>query len=351
MKTLSPKSQFLFMATLLSLSFLTGCFETELPGKKYSGKFKPLDQTEQAAQQDLRKHVTFLVEKVGERNLSQPDQFVKAIDYIVTEWGKSGFKVEKQEYSLAGPIFYPTTDKVKPANLVVEIPGSDLKDEIVVVGGHYDTASATPGADDNASAVAALLVLSQGLKDSKPRRTIRFVAFANEEPPFFKSENMGSLVYAGQCKKRGDQIVGAIILEMLGTYSEEKDSQSFPFPLGLYYPNKGNFITFVSNKGSKKLLDLVGGTFRKVCEFPSEGLAASRQVTGVDFSDHWSFWQHGYKAIMMTDTSFYRNPRYHTTDDLPRFLDFERMARVVCGLELTMKELANCKNDKLNEVK
>ena len=196
------------------------------------------------------------------------------------------------------------------------------------------------GANDNASGVAVLLALARALSPEKAARTLRFVAFANEEPPHFQNESMGSWAYALSCQQRGDDIVAMISLETMGYYSDEEDSQSYPFPMSAAYPSTGSFIGFVGNVASRHLVRRVVGSFREHAAFPSEGAALPSWIPGVGWSDHWSFWQAGYRAIMVTDTAPFRYPHYHTEQDTPDKLDYERLARVTLGLEKVIRELA-----------
>jgi hypothetical protein len=172
-----------------------------------------------------------------------------------------------------------------------------------------------------------------------PARTLRFVAFVNEEPPFFRTTLMGSRVYASGARKRNERITAMISLETMGYFTEARGSQSYPPILSLFYPDRGNFIAFVSNLGSRSLLRRCIGTFRETTPFPSEGLAAPSLVPGVAWSDQWAFWKEGYPAIMLTDTAMYRNPHYHKANDLPDRLDYSRMARVVTGMGQVVAEL------------
>jgi Zn-dependent M28 family amino/carboxypeptidase len=200
----------------------------------------------------------------------------------------------------------------------------------IVVGAHYDTVPGSPGADDNASGVAVLIELSKMIDG------IRFVAFANEEAPYFLSPEMGSFVYA---RDRAQGVRAMFSLEMLGYYRDEPGSQRYPAPLGLFYPDRGNFIAFVADLGSFSLVRKSSRLFRQNSDFPSEWLAAPSIVPGLSWSDHWSFRQHGYPAVMVTDTAFYRYPHYHLPSDTPEKLDYERMARVTMGLAAMLKDL------------
>jgi len=187
----------------------------------------------------------------------------------------------------------------------------------IVVGAHYDTVPGSPGADDNASGVAVLIELSEMLRNRK----IRFVAFANEEAPYFLGPEMGSFVYA---RDRGKGVRAMFSLEMLGYYRDEPDSQRYPAPLGLFYPDRGNFIAFVADLGSFSLVRKSSRLFRQNTDFPSE---------------------HGTPAVMVTDTAFYRYPHYHLPSDTPEKLDYERMAKVTLGLAGMLKELLSQAND------
>jgi Zn-dependent M28 family amino/carboxypeptidase len=229
----------------------------------------------------------------------------------------------------------------KVRNLSAEIPGSTKPEEIVIVGAHYDTVYDCPGADDNTSGVAALLELARLLKDSHPARTLRFVAFVNEEPPWFQTESMGSLVYAREAHRKHEKIVAAISLETIGMYSDRPGSQQYPEPMGLLYPDRGNFIGFVGNLSSRALVRNAIQVFRQSASIPSQGSAAPEFLSGVGWSDHWSFWQEGYPAVMVTDTAPFRNPNYHRPTDKPDTLDYASMARVVTGLQQVVTSLAN----------
>jgi hypothetical protein len=177
--------------------------------------------------------------------------------------------------------------------------------------------------------------------DKKPNRTLRFVEFVNEEPPFFWTANMGSLVYAKRCRERNEKIVGMLSLETIGYYSDAQDSQKYPAPLNLFYPTAGNFIGFIGNTGSSKLVRDAISSFRNHAKFPSEGAAIPEMFPGVGWSDQWSFWQHNYPGLMVTDTAPYRYPFYHTAEDTPDKVNWERTTKVIVGLEKVVADLVN----------
>jgi Zn-dependent M28 family amino/carboxypeptidase len=205
----------------------------------------------------------------------------------------------------------------------------------IVVGAHYDTVPGSPGADDNASAVAVLIELAA------MRLPARFVAFANEEMPYFHTEEMGSQVWAKQARERGEPVAAMFSLEMLGYYSDAPGSQTYPPLLRFFYPDRGNFIAFVADLGAWRLLRDSLRLFRKSSRFPSQGLAAPAFVPGITRSDHWSFRRQGFPALMVTDTAYHRNPHYHLPSDTPEKLDYERMSQVTLGLAGMLRELAN----------
>jgi Zn-dependent M28 family amino/carboxypeptidase len=199
----------------------------------------------------------------------------------------------------------------------------------------------SPGANDNASGAAAVLALARRFADRPQARTIRFVLFVNEEPPLFWTDQMGSLVYAREAKQRGDDIVAMLSLETMGCFLDEPGSQRYPPPFGMFYPDEGNFIAFVGMSSSGPLVERAVGAFRGACRFPSEGAALPSLVPRVGSSDHWSFWKQGYPALMVTDTAPYRYRHYHKPTDTPDKLDYERLARVVEGLDAVIRVIAS----------
>ena len=303
-----------------------------MPGKSYSGLFLPLSEKEKIISSNLYNHVYKLAGEIGERNIWLPSKLNTAASYIENTWRGQEYTVQRQEYNARG---------VKSANLEIEIPGTSQTDEIILVGAHYDSVLGCPGANDNGSGVAALLEISRLLKNRKLSRTIRLVAFTNEEPPFFLRRDMGSKVYASLARKHNENIVAMLSLETMGYYSEAPNSQQYPFPFSFFYPHTANFIGFVGNLRSLQLVRQSLGAFRRHTQFPSEGTAAPGWVTGIGWSDHWSFWREGYRAIMVTDTALFRYDHYHTSEDTPEKIDYNRLARVTEGLSHVITELAN----------
>jgi Zn-dependent M28 family amino/carboxypeptidase len=225
-------------------------------------------------------------------------------------------------------------------NYIAEKRGSTQPEEIIVVGAHYDTVPGSPGADDNATGVAALLELARMLRHVDLPKTVRFVAFANEEHPGGTWESMGSYAYARSCHERKENIIAMLSLEMLGCYSSAQDSQKYPSPLNLFYPKVANFIAFVANSKSRMLVKQCVKVFRKSMKFPCEGAAAPESIKDIARSDHWAFWQFGYPGLMVTDTSNFRYQFYHQAEDTPDKLDFISFTTVVVGLSHIVCDIA-----------
>lgn len=303
-----------------------------MPGKSYRGTLPPLSAAQTALRDELRRHVEQLAGEIGERNVYIPKKLNAAADYIEAALSVGSHKVSRQSFKASGELCH---------NLEIEIPGSTRRDEIVLIGAHYDSVMGSPGADDNASGAAALLALSKSPELQKPARTLRFVALVNEEPPHFQTEQMGSLVCARRCRERGENIIVMLSLESLGYYSTDKGSQKYPFPIGLLYPSCGDFVGFVGRTADGKWVRQCIKTFRQNAQFPSEGAALPGWLPGIGWSDHWAFWQVGYPALMVTDTATFRSPNYHLDSDTPDKLDYDRFARVVEGVARVIEKLAN----------
>jgi Zn-dependent M28 family amino/carboxypeptidase len=282
-------------------------------------------------QERLMGHVQVLGGVLGERHLGRPEALQAAAAYIRTAWARHGLSVTAESFEVAGN---------SVMNLVVEQRGASTPHEIVVVGAHYDTAPGTPGANDNGTGVALLLEMARVLKDEALPRTIRYVAFVNEEPPHFFSERMGSRVHARRARERGDNIIAMLSLETLGYYSSAVGSQAYPFPFGLFYPRTGDFLAVVGNLRSRALVGEFLGQFMAATDFPVEGVATFEWIPGINWSDHWSFWKEGYSAVMLTDTAPFRYPEYHGGGDVPTRVTAKEFSRVAYGVIQAVRALA-----------
>ena len=316
------------LALILGSAYYTVLY---MPGHSYVGMPPPLSTAEIALRDHLRQHVQILAGAIGERHIWRPAALEQAVRHIEATWYGQGYKVARQPFAVNGQTVY---------NLEAELPGDSRRDEIVLVGAHYDPVPGSPGANDNTTGTAAVLEMARLLGGQRLPRTVRFVAFVNEEAPFFQHDAMGSWLYARRSRARGEQIVAMLSIETIGYYSDAVGSQHYPFPFGLFYPRTGNFVGFVGNIASRTLVRRSIAAFRRHTAFPSEGVAAPGWMTGIGWSDHWAFWQEGYPALMVTDTALFRYAPYHTRADTPEQISYDRMARVVAGLARVVTALA-----------
>ncbi len=327
----SIKRLVIIFIVLAGITGFCGCLMIWMPGRSYHGPLEELDEDTIKVREELKSIIQALAVDIGSRGMTEYPELLKSEEYITKYFTEAGYTVNRQEYKIDG---------VTCCNLEVELKGTTKPDEIIVIGAHYDTAYTVPGANDNTSGVATTLVIAKQFAKLKSARTVRFVAFVNEEPPYFQTEQMGSWVYAKRCKKRKENIVAMITPETIGYYSNEPDSQKYPPPFNLCYPSTGNFVAFVGNVNSGKLIRQCVKSFRKHTKFPSEGGSIPHFIQGVGWSDHWSFWQEGYPALMVTDTAPFRYEHYHSTEDTIDKICFDEFARVVVGLEKVILDLA-----------
>lgn len=280
-------------------------------------------------------HVDILAGLIGPRHLGKPKSIEAATTYIETQFAEIGDVVARQGYAVGDQT---------AENLVAERLGSHLPNQIVVVGAHYDTVPTTPGADDNASAVAMLIEVARLLKTNSMRRTLRFAGFACEEPPHFYTGTMGSQQYARGCRTEGERVIGMICLEMVGYYSPELGSQRIPPAIPRWlrwaFPRRGDFLTAVANFRSLKLLWSFRRGFKRNCTLPLFTIALPEAVNEIRLSDNSSFWDQGYPALMITDTSFLRNPHYHQATDTPETLDYPRLAQATLGVAAAVARIS-----------
>jgi hypothetical protein len=319
-------SALLYLATAAMLLAAIGWYMISVPGESYRGELPSLTAEEASIRERLLKHVSVL--GASEHNLRRPASLEAAARYIESELRAGGIEPALHRYDSGfGEV----------RNLEVVIAGREA--ESIVIGAHYDSVAGAPGANDNGSGVAALIELARMLKGWTPRLTYRLVFFVNEEPPYFATAAMGSRVFADALLARGGRVAAMFSLETIGYYADAPGTQGYPFPLGFFYPDRGDFLAFVSNRASRELLHAALAAFREEAKFPSEGVAAPAWIPGVDWSDQWSFWRHGVPAVMLTDTALYRYPHYHLPSDTPDKVDDARLARVTAGLEKMFRAL------------
>lgn len=280
----------------------------------------------------LKAHVEKLAGEIGERHVFRRAALDAAADYIEGEWRAQGYEVRRQALSGAG---------VPCTNLEASRTGRTWPDQILLIGAHYDTVRGSPGANDNGSGIAALIEMARWFAELGPGRTVRFVAFTNEEWPFFATAEQGSMVYAAAARRRGDGIRLMASLETMGYYSDAIGSQGYPPLFRFFHPDRGNFLGLVSDLRSRSSLRMLAAAFRAHADFPLETTATLPLVPGVTWSDHRSFWRQGYPAVMVTDTAFYRYRHYHRPDDTPDKLTYGPFAHATQGLALAFAALAD----------
>ena len=301
-----------------------------MPGKRVSRPLPKLSSEQEELVFELQRDLQVLVDDIGQRHAREPEGLERALAFVEEELAASGLPVQRHTFEHEGVSYH---------NLEIEWPGTAAPNEIVIIGAHYDTVPFCPGADDNGSGVVALLALARRFAERAPERTLRLVAFTNEES-LFDDEPMGSRFYAQRCRARGEKVVAMLSLETIGYYSDEAGSQQYPSGVGLLYPDTGDFIAFVGNLGSRGLVRRCVRTFRKHGALPAEGGALPSWIPGVAWSDHASFWRQDYPGVMVTDTAPFRNPHYHSANDTLETIDFERLARAVDGIDAVVIELA-----------
>jgi hypothetical protein len=323
----------LMLGLPIVLGFGAWLYVVRMPGETRRGTLPPLTPSQTEIRQGLERHVRELAGRIGERNSMHYGALEQAASYVERELGTIGYTVTSQRWTSAGGQAF--------RNLEVTIPGRGRPTEVVIVGAHYDSNRGTPGADDNASGVAAVIELARLLRADSLPRTIRFVAFANEELPFFGTADQGARRYVAALQQRGDDVRSMLSIETIGYYATGPQTQLYPKPLNWFYPDTGNFVGFVGNLSSRPLVHEAIAAFRRHTPFPSHGAAAPASIPGVGWSDHEAFWAAGFPAVMITDTAPFRNPYYHTRGDTPERIDYERMTRVVDGLVAVVRHLAS----------
>jgi Zn-dependent M28 family amino/carboxypeptidase len=325
-----------------------GLIEIVAPTILPLGLRSDLSDEERLIQHHLEKHVRVLSHDIGPRHTRRPRKLEAAAQYIESEFRKLDVEINVLEYT--------TFDGHTVRNVEGIIPGSDSSSSLVI-GAHYDSVEISrdlkedcPGANDNASAAAALLEIGRMLVTLKarPRNKVRLMAFTNEEPPYFLTHDMGSRRHSNMLRSQREAVTGMICLETLGYYSDEPKSQMIPPPVDSFFNHdRGNFLVFMSDLLSGQFLKSVANQFANESDFPCVGLIADQGFVGLEMSDQVSFWQEGFKAIMVTDSVFMRTPRphahtttYHTREDTWEKLNYVAMAQVTDGLTKVVHSLS-----------
>jgi hypothetical protein len=302
----------------------------DMPGSSHPGPTPELDPDQELVRDRMQADLAKLAGDIGERHVLFPRAYRQALVFLEESLQASGWEPTRETFDIGIP------DQTCH-NLIAEAPGEEQG--WVVVGAHYDTARGSPGANDNGTGVVALLELARRLRSDRARHGLRIVFFANEEPPHFNTDKMGSRVHARRAAERGDRIVAMLSLETMGYFSEADDSQKYPPVIGLFYPSRGDFLAFIGNYASRDLVRDSVGQFREAASLPSEGAVVPEAIPGVSWSDHASFWAHGWPAIMITDTAPFRYPHYHEGDDTPDKVDLRRLVLAVDGITAVVRRL------------
>jgi hypothetical protein len=292
-------------------------------------EYRMIDLQETAER--LQQHLSMLTVTIGERSIYRPGNLEKARLYIESFHRDLGLKVESQMYRYGD---------LEVGNVVAQIDLAESPSRLFLLGAHYDSVAGTVGADDNAAAIAVQLEVARALRDLVGRSnsdvSVKIVSFVLEEPPTFATRHMGSKVYARKARKDREKIDGMICLEMVGYFCDQPGCQSYPFPLMfMNYPKEGNFIGIVGNSNSRDLTRSLEQAFRRNPGLPVVTLTVPLNgwiLPSVRLSDHSAFWDESFKAVMVTDSAFYRNPHYHLSSDTMDKLDFRRMAELVASL-------------------
>jgi hypothetical protein len=321
----------LFLSPIAAVAFVAW-YALAVPGTAHQGPLPAMTAEERDLAARLRTHVTAIASVP--HNVEHYAALERAAQYIERALQGQGYPINRQIFDVGGRAVRNIEATREPQN-------ADPRAQTLVIGAHYDSCDDAPGANDNGTGVAATLELARLLKDWKPTQLrIRYVLFVNEEPPYFRTPDMGSWRYAKQLSEHGERVRGMISLETIGYFSDKPGSQEFPPPFGLIYPSVGNFIAVVGMPASRKFLHEVIGPLRQQLALPTIGGVAPDAVPGIGWSDHWAFREFGFPAIMLTDTAPFRYPHYHKPSDTPDKIDYARLARITKGVERVVRDIA-----------
>lgn len=324
-----------WLAGLAAILAVAAAFTWQLwrpaPGQSFAGPPPAPTVIEKSLAERLSDDVATLSTEFGERTLRRYDALTASADWIAERLAEQGLVVRRQQLEVSGKIV---------TNVEASLLGTRWPDELIVIGAHYDTAPGTPGANGNGSGVAATLALAQALGGQAHPRSLVFVFFPCAARPYLQTERMGSLAWARATKVAGRTVVAMLSLDSLGYFSDEPSSQHFPGEIAAFFPKVGNFVAVVGDFSSMALVHRVAGLFREVATVPSQLGFGPQDWDGIGWSDHWSFWQCGWPAVVISDTGPYRDPSNDRWNDTAGRLDYETMARIVVALESVVTRLA-----------
>ncbi len=343
----------MFFLRVAMVAVISLVFMTSLSYGAWSIKVKPYGSVKAITVdiERMQRDLNWLSALSPSRSYLNPFSLNRAADHIRNGFRETGCRLDVQ-------VFHVDGDLGRYKNIICSV--GPVEGERIIIGAHYDVAQVEsdayqdpaftaaggaeagvtadrrrPGADDNASGVAALMELARLLKQNEGdlKKRVDLVAYALEEPPFFRTENMGSAVHAKSLKEWKVDVGLMIALESIGFYSTEPGSQEYPsFILKPFYPDEGNFIAVVGKVSQMFTVRKVKKLMKRGSDINVQSLSAPTILAGVDFSDHMNYWKEGYRAVMITDTAFYRNPNYHTATDTVNTVNLGKMVEVVKGV-------------------
>ena len=320
------------LIAVLAGTGLAAWYSLAVPGRAHEGPLPPQTDEEREIAALLARHVRAIASVP--HNVRYFEALERSAQYIEGALQDLGYATTPQIFAVAGR-------SVRNIEATREPRTATASTGTLVLGAHYDSFGDAPGANDNGTGTAAVLELARLLKDWQPADTrVRYVLFVNEEPPYYRTADMGSLHYARALAERGERVQGMISFETLGAFSDKPGSQRYPPPFGLIFPATANFVALVGLPASRGFLHTVMASFRRHAAFPSIGGVAPDLVAGIGWSDHWAFARHGFPAIMVTDTALFRYAHYHLPSDTPDKVDYGKLARITKGFERVVRELA-----------
>lgn len=270
----------------------------------------------------IKAHLKALTKTKGFRTYNNLSQLNQTADYIQSVFSRYTDKIEIQKFTADGNPY---------KNIIASFGTANV--QRIIIGAHYDVCGQQQGADDNASGITGLLELARMLKGQTLKYRIDLVAFTLEEPPYFRTQQMGSYVHAKSLADAGAKVYGMISLEMIGYFSDDKNSQTYPVEsMAAVYGTTGDYITLVKKPDAGTFVEKFCNAFTSTKIIKAKIFSGPPSLPGIDFSDHMNYWKFSFSAMMITDTSFYRNKNYHTPSDTLETLDRRRMAYVIDGI-------------------